>query len=276
MHNQKNKKPFYNISLISNQNINETIGNQKTSNLELNQSTINSMNIYEFPNINKKFNSFITNNGVFIDQTNNNKMNINNNPKKCQKRLFTIEEDEQLISLVNKYGENNWNKISEMMKKMNFNRNCRQCRDRYFHYLNPNITNDSNWSSEEDNLLLKSVEQFGKKWKYFEKIFPKRSEVSLRNRYRLLERKKFKGNDNKVRRKGIMSDSFSFLDKIGKYSSTNQNNMKINVKCNSKNNIHNQFNENQKKLPNKNYIEGFNNSNIFSFMDEDVINFIFS
>lgn len=108
------------------------------------------------------------------------------------KNPFTKIEDKILISLVNVHGPRKWQKISLIMKKLNFNRNGRQCRDRYFHYLSPQINNDAEWSSDDDELLLKSVKEKGKKWKSFERLFKGRTEVSIRNRYNLLIRKEKK------------------------------------------------------------------------------------
>lgn len=136
-------------------------------------------------------------------------------PNKLHKNPFSIEEDKLILKLVEIIGENNWVDIAKYMKKKNYDRNSRQCRDRYYHYLNPNI-NKLMWSKEEDDLLMEKVENEGKKWKKFEKFFPGRTEVQLRNRYNLLARKMEKiekKKEKKIEKKrNIMSDSFSFLD----------------------------------------------------------------
>lgn len=136
-------------------------------------------------------------------------------PNKLHKNPFSIEEDKLILKLVEIIGENNWVDIAKYMKKKNFDRNSRQCRDRYYHYLNPNI-NKLTWSKEEDDLLLEKVENEGKKWKKFEKFFHRRTEVQLRNRYNLLARKIEKNEKKKEKKiekkRNIMSDSFSFLD----------------------------------------------------------------
>lgn len=125
---------------------------------------------------------------------------LNNNPlithynsiKYYKKKPFSPEEDEVLLNLVETQGIGNWQKISIKMKNYNFDRNGRQCRDRYYHYLDPSIKMNCDWTPEEDSLILKYVEKKGKKWKGMEKNFPGRTEVSLRNRYNLLMRKKVK------------------------------------------------------------------------------------
>lgn len=134
---------------------------------------------------------------------------------KLHKNPFSVEEDKLILKLVKTIGENKWVDISKCMRKKHYNRNSRQCKDRYFHYLNPNI-NRLMWTSEEDELLLEKVENEGKRWKRFESFFPGRTEVSLRNRYNLLIRKKDKNEKKKEKKTekkdNIMSDSFTFLD----------------------------------------------------------------
>lgn len=117
---------------------------------------------------------------------------INFRNQNSKKKAFTPEEDKLLLDLIKINGVGNWKKISLNMQKNNFHRNGRQCRDRYYHYLDPSIISCCDWTPEEDHLILKIVEEEGKKWKGMEKIFPGRTEVSLRNRYNLLIRKKSK------------------------------------------------------------------------------------
>ena len=151
----------------------------------------------------------------------------------AKKKPFTLQEDQVLLSLVTSIGEKNWASISTIMKQMNFDRNGRQCRDRYYHYLDPKINNDNVWTPEEEELLLKTVEQNGKKWKWMEKIFPGRTEVSLRNRYHLILRKKLKKENKKVKRQNIMSSDFDFLDN---YNSKNKRNLKLESNSDEKKN----------------------------------------
>lgn len=161
LQNQKQLKDLYKINNSSFLNVNDMLANKLC--------------------FNKKESSFE------IDQGNNNTIK-----PLIIKKPFTNAEDETLLSLVKMYGPRKWQKISLLMKKLNFDRNGRQCRDRYFHYLDPSINIDQDWSSEEDSLLLDTVEKNGKRWKAMEKMFNGRTEVSLRNRYNLLIRKKVK------------------------------------------------------------------------------------
>ncbi|OHT02954.1 Myb-like DNA-binding domain containing protein [Tritrichomonas foetus] len=106
---------------------------------------------------------------------------------KSGRQMFTNEEDIYLRFLVSKYGEKNWDLISKLMG----NRSSRQCRERYRYYLSPKI-NRSKWTEDEDILLLKKIQEFGKKWKQIAFFFDRRTEVNIKNRYYLLMSKKEK------------------------------------------------------------------------------------
>lgn len=149
---------------------------------------------------------------IISEFDNTNYLCFNNTPKNTsQKNPFTEEEDNLISQLVKCFGENNWSAVSQHMKQNNFDRNIRQCRDRYYHYLNPKIKN-SEWTTEEDELLMENVKKNGNRWKKMEKFFPGRTEVSLRNRYNLLIRKQNKIAKKIKKKSDIMSDNFSFLD----------------------------------------------------------------
>ena len=104
--------------------------------------------------------------------------------KKSRKIHFTAEEDEMLIFLVSKFGEDNWNEIIKYLP----NRNVRQCRERWNKYLNPNLKTDE-WTKEEEELLMSKVKEFGTKWKLLSSFFPGRTDINVKSRYLLLQRK---------------------------------------------------------------------------------------
>ena len=106
------------------------------------------------------------------------------------KSKFTPAEDETLKKLVAEYGENDWETVS---KKMSF-RNQRQCKERWFNYLSPNI-NSSPWTTEEDEKLEQLHQQLGSKWVQIAKFFPSRTDINIRSRWMVLQRHK-KKNEN--------------------------------------------------------------------------------
>lgn len=100
-----------------------------------------------------------------------------------KKRRFTPEEDNQLKSLVQEIGTNDWNLIAS---KMN-DRTTRQVKDRWVYYLSPAL-NTREWSKEEDSELTDLVKKFGKKWIQVSAFFEGRTEIAIKNRWNLLQR----------------------------------------------------------------------------------------
>lgn len=98
---------------------------------------------------------------------------------------FTTEEDKRLIKFVNEHGTQNWSFIASKMET----RNARQCRERWKNYLAPEISNEP-WTSEEDQMLLDKHKEFGKKWSQIAKLFNKRTDINVKNRFNFLERQK--------------------------------------------------------------------------------------
>lgn len=105
------------------------------------------------------------------------------NKKRKVRHVFSLEEDATLKSLVDKYGED-WELVASKMK----NRNPRQVRDRYVNYLAPYV-DVSPFTQEEDQRILEKVEEIGPRWLFMRQFFNKRSEIALKNRWLLLERK---------------------------------------------------------------------------------------
>lgn len=102
-------------------------------------------------------------------------LEIIHNSIKSKAKIFNGLNEEKLI---------NWKNVSKEMG----NRSVRQCKERYLHYLSPYI-NKKEWTNEEDALLISSVTQHGKKWKVFEDLFKNRTEIDIRNRYHVIERR---------------------------------------------------------------------------------------
>jgi len=97
-------------------------------------------------------------------------------------RKFTPEEDSVLIKLVQKHGES-WLKISEIMKRTQ-----RQVRERFNDYLQYQKCR-SPWSKEDDNEVIQYVFTFGYNWKAIAQLIDGRSPLSIKSRWKYLERK---------------------------------------------------------------------------------------
>ena len=107
---------------------------------------------------------------------------------------FTKDEDKLLTMLVNKYGENKWKTIAEHMKR----RSVRQCRERWQNALCNKIVK-SNWTPEEDQLILQKFNEIGPHWKHMESFFNGRVSYDIRNRcHSLLKRQQLINQNNQM------------------------------------------------------------------------------
>lgn len=105
------------------------------------------------------------------------------NRRRLPKMKFSKTDDLKLRELVEKYGQEDWIKISTEMG----DKNPRQCRDRWVSYLNPSINRDP-WTYEEDELLIQTVEEIGTKWVKISALFPGRTDAQCKNRYQRIQR----------------------------------------------------------------------------------------
>lgn len=124
--------------------------------------------------------------------------------RKHKKNKFTSDEDDKLLNLVELCGVKTWNLIGKMMG----GRTARQCRERYKYYLQPRIMN-ARWSDVEDDLLVKKYEELGPHWAKIAQSFSCRSNINVRNRYRVLERKNARLNKRKAKTENSSSESES-------------------------------------------------------------------
>lgn len=99
------------------------------------------------------------------------------------KRKFSPDEDEHLQQLVNQYGFKEWKTIAQNM----LGRTARQCRERWRYYLHPSLKSQP-WTPEEDDLLIQKYVQLGPHWAKIAKHFKHRTDISLKNRFRKIQR----------------------------------------------------------------------------------------
>ena len=108
---------------------------------------------------------------------------VNEQPKTIRKR-FTPTEDDKLRSIVGQQKTPNWSTVAGMME----GRTPRQCKERWFNYLSPTISNEK-WSEDEDKLLMKMYNESGPKWVRIAMHFPNRTDINIKNRWLTLTRK---------------------------------------------------------------------------------------
>ncbi|EEA25176.1 hypothetical protein TMatcc_006601 [Talaromyces marneffei ATCC 18224] len=102
---------------------------------------------------------------------------------KINKGLWSQEENKRLHEAVAKYSTV-WTEVAQAVGT----RQPDQCAKRWQHFLDPGLDR-SEWTSEEDNILLAEVEKKGRNWKQIvDEVLPRRSANDAKNRFTILHR----------------------------------------------------------------------------------------
>ena len=113
----------------------------------------------------------------FIGQKNSDSRKIFISTKIKKINAWTSEEDEILLSHAEKYGYRQWKKIAQ-----NFNnRSSVQCSARYKR-IRPGLVK-GNWSKDEDKVVMKLVDKYGRNWSLLSKYIPTRTGKQIRDRF---------------------------------------------------------------------------------------------
>jgi hypothetical protein len=102
---------------------------------------------------------------------------------------WSSEEDHALEGLTKLQGTKAWAQVAKEINKLfhasRFIRKGKQCRERFYNHINPNLKK-GNWTAEEDVFILEMQQANGNKWSEIAKNLQGRNENQIKNRWKSL------------------------------------------------------------------------------------------
>jgi hypothetical protein len=97
---------------------------------------------------------------------------------KVQRRRFQPEEDALLTRIMSEEPALGWDAVAKRLA----GRNARQCRERWLHYLSPQVRTGP-WTPAEEAFLIALMNEHGHSWSVIRQRFNGRGENDIKNRW---------------------------------------------------------------------------------------------